>query len=263
VQQPNPGERWVPIPGYEEHSEVSDLGRVRSIDRVLTWKNGRRVRHRGRYLKLCLSNSGYFYVHLTVARKGKSKFIHSLVLEAFIGPRPEGMEGCHNNGDRLDNRRVNLRWDTHAENVRDTARHGRDAKRNRTHCPRSHLLSAPNLVPSSAAKGYRSCWACSKAADYGRYCRAYGKPFDFQAEADQYYRRIMAGDTGNRHKKCPRGHRLEHPNLAIGLAAKDKKACLACRRMQNNAQDAKRAGRPFDFQAAADRHYERIMAAAA
>lgn len=174
-----------------------------------------------------------------------------------------GMEGCHGNGDKSDNRPENLRWATHVENEQDKDLHGTRYQRNRKRCPYGHPLEAPNLTSSGTARGHRVCWACSKAHDYGRYCKAYGKPFDFQAEADEYYRRIMAGDTGTRHKSCPRGHLLDHPNLCRGLAAKGKKGCLACKRAQNNAQDAKRAGRDFDFQTVADRHYERIMAAAA
>lgn len=50
--------------------------------------------------------------------------IHRLVLETFIGPCPDGMECCHNNGDPVDNRLGNLRWDTHFNNVQDSIKHG-------------------------------------------------------------------------------------------------------------------------------------------
>ncbi len=254
------GECWASIPGFGEHFEASDLGRVRSVDRVIATKNGRNVRCRGRLLKPGLSNSGYLYYRLNVGGAAKSRFAHSLVLLAFVGPCPEGMECCHNNGDELDNRLDNLRWGTHSENVLDTVRHGTNRKRNRTHCPQNHLLAEPNIVPQKAAFGHRACLACHRAHDYGRHCKAHGHPFDFQAEADEYYRRIMAGDTGTRRKACNRGHLLERPNLCAALAARGRRRCLACRRAQNNAQDAKRAGRSFDLQAVADLHYERIMA---
>jgi hypothetical protein len=260
VDELNAAERWAPIPGCEGHFEVSDLGRVRSMDRILESKNGRKVRHRGRLLKLAVSNSGYLYLRLYIGGKGKAQFVHSLVLLAFVGPRPEGMECCHNNGDQLDNRLANLRWGTHGENVLDQERHGTNSKRNRTHCPHDHLLVEPNIDPQKAARGHRACRACHRAHDYGRHCKAFGHPFDFKTEADEYYRRIMAGDTGTRKKTCNRGHLLEQPNLCKALAARGRRSCLACKRAQNNAQDAKRAGRPFDFQAVADRHYERIMA---
>jgi hypothetical protein len=49
--------------------------------------------------------------------KGKDFYVHILVLEAFVSPRPPGMETCHRNGDRKDNRLSNLRWCTHKENT--------------------------------------------------------------------------------------------------------------------------------------------------
>lgn len=56
--------------------------------------------------------------------KQKHKRIHNLVLEAFVGPCPPGMEGCHENGNKLDNRLSNLRWDTPQSNIEDKERHG-------------------------------------------------------------------------------------------------------------------------------------------
>jgi hypothetical protein len=50
--------------------------------------------------------------------------IHRIVLEAFVGQCPEGMECCHEDGDNSNNRVTNLRWDTHWANGQDTIRHG-------------------------------------------------------------------------------------------------------------------------------------------
>ncbi len=61
------------------------------------------------YRIVCLSKEGCYYY----------KYIHRLVLETFIGICPKGMECCHNNGIKTDNRLENLRWDTPANNVRD------------------------------------------------------------------------------------------------------------------------------------------------
>lgn len=54
--------------------------------------------------------------------------VHRLVLESFVGPRPDGKECCHNNGDHRDNRLLNLRWDTPAANALDKIRHGTTAR---------------------------------------------------------------------------------------------------------------------------------------
>jgi hypothetical protein len=58
-------------------------------------------------------------------------FIHQLVLNAFVGPRPEGLQGCHNNDDHKDNRIVNLRWGTPESNYRDRDRNGKTARGSR------------------------------------------------------------------------------------------------------------------------------------
>jgi hypothetical protein len=50
--------------------------------------------------------------------------VSHLVLTAFVGPRPEGMEACHNDGNAENNRVENLRWDTHESNIQDAVRHG-------------------------------------------------------------------------------------------------------------------------------------------
>lgn len=57
------------------------------------------------------------------------KPVHRLVLEAFVGPCPEGMQACHNNGIRDDNRVENLRWDTPKGNSLDKAKHGTKSRR--------------------------------------------------------------------------------------------------------------------------------------
>lgn len=51
--------------------------------------------------------------------------VHIVVLETFVGPRPDGAEACHNDGNPLNNSLENLRWDTHTGNMQDCVRHGR------------------------------------------------------------------------------------------------------------------------------------------
>lgn len=102
-------------PGYR----VGDDGSVwscRSFQGTLltTW-------HR---LKPHADGHGHLFVRLCNLGRATQPKVHRLVLEAFVGPRPEGLECCHNNGDHKDNRLVNLRWDTHQSNVDDSIRHG-------------------------------------------------------------------------------------------------------------------------------------------
>lgn len=67
---------------------------------------------------------GYLHVGLTVDGKVRRFLVAHLVLNAFVGPCPEGFESCHDNGQTGDNRRDNLRWDTHQRNSQDKLRHG-------------------------------------------------------------------------------------------------------------------------------------------
>lgn len=114
-------ELWRPIAGHAGSYEISSLGRVRSLSRVLP--DGRRWK--GRVMALKPVNSGHLHVRLTSA--GNFMLVHRLVLEAFVGPCPPGMEACHNNGNPADNRIENLRWDTRKSNHADKVRHGTSA----------------------------------------------------------------------------------------------------------------------------------------
>jgi len=97
-------EIWKPVIGYEGIYEVSNVGRVRTV------------------------NSGYIfdakptqrgYIRVTLRKDGKksSQFVHVLMLEAFIGPRPDGMVTNHKNGNKSDNCLENLEWTTQKHNV--------------------------------------------------------------------------------------------------------------------------------------------------
>lgn len=121
-------EIWRPIPGFNGY-EVSDLGRVRSLDRIVRFKftsrrypkgrdDNRRVK--GRILRHKWG-SGYAMVLLT----NQTPFhVHRLVLLAFVGECPLGKIGRHYNDDRRDNRLVNLVYGTRRDNWNDAVRNG-------------------------------------------------------------------------------------------------------------------------------------------
>lgn len=115
-------EIWKAIPEYRADYEVSNLGRVRSLDRLVSHGVGNFQRKRkGTILKPGTVKSGH---QLVVLGRGHSRLIHRLVLEAFVGPRPDGMECCHGDGDPANNCLNNLRWDTRSANVLDDYKHG-------------------------------------------------------------------------------------------------------------------------------------------
>jgi hypothetical protein len=150
-------EQWRPVVGYEDSYEVSDLGNVRSLDRI---DMRGRVR-RGKVLAPRKTSRGRFSVALYRNRVRADVQVHHLVLETFVGPRPEGLEGCHWNDDPTDNRLSNLRWDTRSANAADSVRNGTHAMARRTRCPNGHPYTPGNtyIKPS----GSRSCRECQRA----------------------------------------------------------------------------------------------------
>lgn len=109
-------EFWMPVFGYEEQYAVSDFGRVKSMPRVVMRSNGSPLAVRRRILRAGISKIGYPLVVLCGNGAPKSTTVHSIVAEAFLGPRPCGKEVDHRNGIRDDNRVENLRWVTRSEN---------------------------------------------------------------------------------------------------------------------------------------------------
>lgn len=102
-------ENWKDVVGYEGLYEVSDLGNVR----------GRRGD-----MKPSVSRKGYDRLQLTKDGVRRKHHVHCLVLEAFVGPRPNDFDGAHDNGDKRNNRLSNLAWKSSKENNADRKRHG-------------------------------------------------------------------------------------------------------------------------------------------
>ncbi len=180
-------EEWRSVVGHEDNYEVSALGRVRSLDRVIRECTGRLRRMKGRIVTGSAAwqhpNGKWRYaeVALTDCARGK---VHLLVLEAFHGPRPAGLIARHLNGNGSDNRADNLRWGTHAENQLDRTEHGRCPAAERPTCPSGHSLVAPNL---RKCLPYRVCVACARANSAVNE----GRTTDRRAYADMAYLRIM------------------------------------------------------------------------
>lgn len=117
-------ERWLPVVGYEGLYEVSDLGRVRSVDRWVCNKWGTQTLRASKVLKPRIDRRGYVHVVLSAGGKVKHCTVHRLVLTAFTGPCPEGQQARHGPGGPSDNRPENLCWGTSVENHADMKRDG-------------------------------------------------------------------------------------------------------------------------------------------
>lgn len=119
-----PGELWKPVVGAEKRYSVSNMGRVRGEHGI--WAGERKERYQtfSRLLSTRLRKDGRVGITLLFdgIAKTRNVMVHRLVLEAFVGSCPEGMQCCHWDDVPTNNRLSNLRWDTPAENEKDKAR---------------------------------------------------------------------------------------------------------------------------------------------
>lgn len=124
IIQDLPGEIWKPVPGYEGLYSVSAHGRIRSEARTVPYKGGTPRRLASVILRPNDNGIGHGWVGLRKDGRTHKLYVHRAVLEAFVGPCPEGMECCHNDGNPQNNRVENLRWGTRQDNVDDQSLHG-------------------------------------------------------------------------------------------------------------------------------------------
>lgn len=148
---------WLPIPGHPDY-EVSDDGQVR------LWRPWRGLAV-PRAVAQHVNAKGYATLHLDKT----THRVHRLVLTAFVGPCPEGMEACHNDGDKLNNRLDNLRWDTRDANRADSYAHGTHPAVNKaSRCCNGHEFTPENTRPQRKTTRdgqeyvYRVCLTCQR-----------------------------------------------------------------------------------------------------
>lgn len=175
------GERWLPIVGYENYYQISDLGRVYALPRTVNYVDGRKRVESGHYLKPTRSSrrNGTRTVALTDMRGvRKGHKVSRLVLRAFVGPCPDGMESLHWDDDKDNNALSNLRWGTRSQNMLDKVRNGRHHKAILTHCHRGHEFTEANTKYNS--RRHRSCRTCIR--DCQRIRRAQKRKVSFRTE---------------------------------------------------------------------------------
>lgn len=151
-------ERWRGVAEYPNY-EVSDRGRVRSVERTITCADGSIRHYRSRVLRPFHDQAGYLRVSLG---QRAIKRIHRLVAEAFCErPPTPGLEVRHYDGDNRNNVAENLVWGTPSENQFDRVRHGRNHNANKTQCKRKHDDFYAILMPSGRYR--RRCRTCDNA----------------------------------------------------------------------------------------------------
>ncbi|MBU8715430.1 HNH endonuclease [Brevibacillus parabrevis] len=117
-------EIWQDVRGFEGHYQVSSLGRIRSLTRVVQKRAGGHFTVRGRLKKTYVNNSGYECVDLDKEGRTHKTTVHRLVASHFCTKPDDATEVHHIDGDRLNNRANNLQWVTRQENVQETIQRG-------------------------------------------------------------------------------------------------------------------------------------------
>lgn len=179
-------EEWLPVVEFEGYYEVSNFGRIRSLPRQVM-RGTAPVMTRPRIMKPTPDKGGYLTVSLYGDMGRRSRRVHRIVLEAFIGKRPNGMETRHKDGNQRNNHLENLEWCTKSTNTKDQVRHGTHKNTSKTECPYGHQYVGWNILPRP--NGGRGCRACLNA---GSVMKTDGVNPEsarrvFQALSDSYY----------------------------------------------------------------------------
>lgn len=135
-------EQWRSVPGFEGSYEVSDHGRVRSLDRLVPGKAGAPTQRLGRIMRTGEEREVQRR-YRSVELSGTTYYVHALVLLAFVGDCPEGQQCRHLDGNTENNLLSNLRWGTPVENTEDRRRHGTMCCGERSHYA---VLSAADVL---------------------------------------------------------------------------------------------------------------------
>ena len=194
-------EHWVSIPGAEGY-EVSSLGFVREVGSEIS--------------PISIDSDGY----LRVSINKQNRYVHRLVMEGFVGPKPEGLQTRHLDGDSTNNKITNLKYGTRSENMQDRIRHGTNPNSKKTHCKRGHEFSGDNLVLRAGENG-RSCRRCINEV------------YNVRAKVRQGKGSSVGVGKGNwihtPATHCKAGHELNEENTRIN-PKNNKRVCRACHR---------------------------------
>lgn len=156
-------EIWKDVPGYQGLYQVSNLGRVRSLDRLVQCMNGMRM-SKGCIRKNCIGRGGYHIIVLSKDAKTKTFRIHRLVYEAFIGEIPDGYEINHIDEDKNNNALSNLNLMTPKQNANWGTRNERAGIKHRRKVVMDGEIEFDSLTQAADYLGCRidSIWRCCK-----------------------------------------------------------------------------------------------------
>ena len=174
-------EEWRDVVGYEGLYEVSNLGNVRSKEKisvvVFGKLKGRQQHRKGKDIKINHANKGYSQVHLTKNRCGRTERVARLVAQAFI-PNPDNLPFVNHKDENRSNDCVdNLEWCTHEYNCNYGNRKKRIAKAHSKPIVQCDMLGVfirrwDSISDVTRTYGFEQSNLC-KALN-GKYSNAYG-----------------------------------------------------------------------------------------
>ena len=152
-------EEWRDIKGYEGYYQVSNLGRVKSLSRMINGNGGSVFKSKTKILKAGLASTGYYSVRLSMYNNSKTFNIHQLVATEFLNHKPCGFKMVinHINFNKTDNRAENLEIVTNRENTN-----------------RKHIKSTSSYLGVSWHKGVGK-WQATITHRFNRYHLGYFK----------------------------------------------------------------------------------------
>lgn len=105
-------EQWHDVKGFEGIYKVSSLGRIKSLTRTITYKNGAKHLTKGKMLKPIMDSYGYYRATLYKNGHAYQRLVHRIVADEFVSNPNNYSDINHKNEMRTDNRSENLEWCT-------------------------------------------------------------------------------------------------------------------------------------------------------
>lgn len=170
-------EEWRNIPGYEGLYQVSNIGRIRSLDRLVMKWNGMRIVH-SQIISQIRSGNGYMSVTLSRDGKKHQVTVHRLVAISFLD-NPNNLPTInHKNGIRDDNRVDNLEWCSYSENNKHAFR---VLGRNNSHAVPVRCIETGDVFSSmtDAAQAFGITTTSVSGVANGKYKQTHGLHFSF------------------------------------------------------------------------------------
>lgn len=110
-------EIWIDIVGYEGYYQVSDLGNIRSIDRIINHPSKGAMRRKSKMLSPAPNGKGYLTVVLCKNGINKTLVVHRIVAKCWIPNPHNNIQVNHINGEKRDNKIINLEWCDNSYNM--------------------------------------------------------------------------------------------------------------------------------------------------